>query len=71
MSLPNTSTRYELIRKLGEGTFGVVYLARDRRTGENVAVKKIRLEGEDEGIPSTALREVCLLRELKHGNIVK
>lgn len=34
-------------------------------------MKKIRLESEDEGIPSTAIREISLLKELNHPNIVK
>ena len=67
--------RYQKIEKpgsnLGEGTYGVVYKAKDRQTDEIVALKRIRLEVEDEGIPSTALREISLLRELKHDNIVE
>lgn len=55
---------------MGEGTYGVVYKARDKTTGENVALKKIRLEGDDEGVPSTALREISLLKELSHPNVV-
>jgi cyclin-dependent kinase 1 len=55
---------------LGEGTYGVVYKARDIKTNEIVALKRIRLEVEDEGIPSTALREISILRELDHINIV-
>jgi len=42
------------------GTYGVVYKAKDRVTGEIIALKKIRLEAEDEGIPSTAIREISL-----------
>jgi hypothetical protein len=53
------------------GTYGVVYKAREKATGEFVALKKIRLEVEDEGVPSTALREISLLKELKHPNIVE
>jgi cyclin-dependent kinase len=54
------------------GTYGVVYKARDIRTGQIVALKKIRLEAEDEGVPSTAIREISLLKELsKDDNIVK
>jgi hypothetical protein len=52
------------------GTYGVVYKAKDKMTGELVALKKIRLEGEDEGVPSTALREISLLKELQHPNVV-
>ena len=35
-----------------------------------MAMKKIRLESEDEGVPSTAIREISLLKELQHPNIV-
>lgn len=63
--------RYQKLEKIGEGTYGVVYKARDRVTNEVVALKKIRLEEEDEGIPSTAIREISLLKELQHPNIVR
>jgi len=43
---------------------GVVYKARDKLTNEMIALKKIRLEHEDEGIPSTAIREISLLKEV-------
>ncbi|KAJ1341100.1 hypothetical protein BSLG_004302 [Batrachochytrium salamandrivorans] len=62
---------YEKMEKIGEGTYGVVYKAKDKITGDTVALKKIRLETEDEGVPSTAIREISLLKELKHPNIVK
>jgi serine/threonine protein kinase len=48
-----------------------VFKARDKQTNEIIALKRIRLEVEDEGIPSTALREISLLRELTHPNIVQ
>ncbi|CAI5720096.1 unnamed protein product [Peronospora destructor] len=63
--------RYQKLEKVGEGTYGVVYKAKDRVTGEVIALKKIRLEAEDEGIPSTAIREISLLKELQHCNIVR
>lgn len=53
------------------GTYGVVYKARDVTTNQIVALKKIRLEAEDEGVPSTAIREISLLKELKDDNIVR
>jgi hypothetical protein len=59
------------IEKIGEGTYGVVYKAKDKATNAIVALKKIRLETEDEGVPSTAIREISLLKELRHPNIVK
>ena len=63
--------RYQKMEKIVEGTYGVVYKAKDRVTGEIIALKKIRLEAEDEGIPSTAIREISLLKELQHPNIVR
>jgi len=63
--------RYKKIEKVGEGTYGVVYKSEDTQTGAIVALKKIRLEHEDEGIPSTSIREISLLKELNHPNIVR
>ncbi|TFK24462.1 Pkinase-domain-containing protein [Coprinopsis marcescibilis] len=63
--------RYAKLEKVGEGTYGVVYKAKDNNTNTIVALKKIRLEAEDEGVPSTAIREISLLKELKDDNIVK
>ncbi|EMS57141.1 Cyclin-dependent kinase A-2 [Triticum urartu] len=62
---------YEKVEKIGEGTYGVVYKAKDRYTNETTALKKIRLEQEDEGVPSTAIREISLLKEMQHRNIVR
>ena len=61
---------YEKLEKVGEGTYGVVYKARNRISGGHVALKKIRLDTEYEGVPSTAIREISLLRELRHPNVV-
>jgi len=63
--------KYAKIEKLGEGTYGIVYKAKNRETGEIVALKRIRLDSEDEGVPCTAIREISLLKELKHPNIVR
>ena len=63
--------KYEKLEVIGEGTYGVVYKARDTESNEIYALKKIRLESEDEGIPSTAIREIALLKELQHPNIVR
>ena len=42
----------------------------DKETGGIYALKKIRLESEEEGIPSTAIREISILKELAHPNVV-
>ena len=63
--------RFKKVDKLGEGTYGVVYKAIDKNTGEIVALKKIRLEKEDDGVPSTAIREISLLKNLNHPNCVE
>lgn len=64
--------RYERMERIGEGTYGVVFKARDNVQKDTVALKKIKLENEDEGVPSTAMREISILKELQpHPNIVK
>ncbi|RKP23620.1 kinase-like domain-containing protein [Syncephalis pseudoplumigaleata] len=65
------SDNYQKLEKIGEGTYGVVYKAKEIATGRTVALKKIRLDSEDEGVPSTAMREISVLKELKHTNIVE
>jgi len=62
--MSNSMDQYEKLEKIGEGTYGKVYKARCRKTGQLVALKKTRLEMEEEGVPSTALREVSLLQML-------
>lgn len=61
---------FEFITQIGEGTYGQVYKARDKRAGVLVALKKVRLENEKEGFPVTAVREIKILRQLNHKNIV-
>lgn len=61
--------RYITSEKVGKGTYGVVFKAKDKKTGELVALKTIQLD-EDEGIPSTAVREIALLKYLRHPNVV-
>ncbi|KAE8623602.1 hypothetical protein XENTR_v10005672 [Xenopus tropicalis] len=60
---------YIKLDKLGEGTYATVFKGRSKLTGNLVALKEIRLEHE-EGAPCTAIREVSLLKNLKHSNIV-
>lgn len=52
------------------GTYGQVYKARDVESDQLVALKKVRLENEREGFPITAVREIKILRQLNHKNIV-
>ena len=66
-------SRYEKISFLGEGQFATVYKAKDVVTGNIVAVKKIKLGSRSEakdGINRTALREIKLLQEIQHDNII-
>lgn len=60
---------FQQLEKLGEGTYATVFKGRNRHTGEFVALKEIHLDSE-EGTPSTAIREISLMKELKHENIV-
>ncbi|KAG0256190.1 Cyclin-dependent kinase 10 [Mortierella polycephala] len=61
---------FEKLNKIGEGTYGVVYRAKDKRTNEIVALKRIRMERENDGLPISSLREIKLLKTLRHDNIV-
>ena len=54
--------KYEKLEKIGEGTYGTVFKAKNRESGEIVALKRVRLDDDDEGVPSSALREICLLK---------
>ncbi|KAG8756538.1 kinase subunit of RNA polymerase II carboxy-terminal domain kinase I [Serendipita sp. 396] len=71
---PTRSTKseelYKILTQVGEGTFGKVYKARNQVNGTHVALKRIRMEGERDGFPVTAMREIKLLQSLKHENVV-
>ncbi|KAL9623257.1 MAG: hypothetical protein Q9160_002364 [Pyrenula sp. 1 TL-2023] len=62
---------YEFLGKLGEGTFGEVSKAKSTKTGALVALKKILMHNEKDGFPITALREIKLLKQLDHVNVLK
>ncbi|KJE90631.1 protein serine/threonine kinase [Capsaspora owczarzaki ATCC 30864] len=69
----NRSDVYERLDFLGEGQFATVYRARNKSTGEIVAIKKINLgkmEDAQNGLNRTALREIKLLQELHHTNVI-
>ncbi|KAI1705676.1 protein kinase domain-containing protein [Ditylenchus destructor] len=63
--------KYKIVSQVGEGTYGQVYKALERNSDRVVALKKVRLENEKEGFPITAVREIKILRQLDHQNIVK
>ena len=66
---PSVSDRYEKIGRIGEGTYGVVYKARDKQTGGICALKRCLPHHEaSDGFPQTTLREITILRELSHHN---
>ncbi|OXB63653.1 hypothetical protein ASZ78_008968 [Callipepla squamata] len=62
--------KFDIIGIIGEGTYGQVYKAKDKDTGELVALKKVRLDNEKEGFPITAIREIKILRQLIHRSVV-
>uniref|UniRef100_A0A667X7P5 Cyclin dependent kinase 10 n=1 Tax=Myripristis murdjan TaxID=586833 RepID=A0A667X7P5_9TELE len=62
---------FEKLNRIGEGTYGIVYRARDTKSDEIVALKKVRMDKEKDGIPISSLREITLLLRLRHPNIVE
>lgn len=62
--------KFEILGKIGEGIYGTVFKAQDRKSKQLVALKKVKMEREEEGVPSTAIREIAILRDLDHENII-
>uniref|UniRef100_A0A914HXZ0 cyclin-dependent kinase n=1 Tax=Globodera rostochiensis TaxID=31243 RepID=A0A914HXZ0_GLORO len=62
---------FEKIRQLGEGTYGVVYEGQDKRLGQTVALKQIRLNLKKEGVSVSVMREIQSLMDIEHENIVR
>lgn len=62
---------YERLNQIEEGSYGVVFRARDKQTGDIVALKKLKLDEEKNGFPITALREVYSLMTCRHENVVR
>jgi len=62
---------YERITKIGQGTFGEVFKCRCKSTGKLVAIKRIIMEQEREGFPITALREIKMLKLMRHVNVTE
>lgn len=61
---------FEYLNRIEEGTYGVVFRARDKRTNEHVALKKLKMEKEKQGFPITSLREINTLLKGQHENVV-
>ncbi|KAG1826126.1 Pkinase-domain-containing protein [Suillus subaureus] len=62
---------YERLNQIEEGSYGVVFRARDKETGDIVALKKLKLDEEKHGFPITALREINALMSCHHDNVVR
>ena len=58
------------LNRVGEGTYGIVYRARDTKTNELVALKRVRMEKEKDGLPVSGLREISILMSCNHENVV-
>ncbi len=71
----NPPNKYLKLKEIGQGTYGVVYLGKREEDMEDedfqkFAIKKIRMGNLDDGVSVAALREIKMLQELKHENIV-
>lgn len=62
---------YSVLSKVGEGTYASVFLARNVKTGEKVAIKKIKVANSSDGMDMSAIREVKVLQELRHPNVIR
>uniref|UniRef100_A0A0K0CZM5 cyclin-dependent kinase n=1 Tax=Angiostrongylus cantonensis TaxID=6313 RepID=A0A0K0CZM5_ANGCA len=65
---------FQKLHRIGEGTYGIVYCARDSKSGQVVALKKVRVDTKmsaQVGISDSALREIALLKRFRHENIVE
>lgn len=60
----------KILRLIGDGTYGMVFSALDKESGDTVALKKIKMEQETQGFPVTAIREMKILKALGHENII-
>jgi serine/threonine protein kinase len=62
---------YEPIEVIGQGAYGKVVKAIDKQTNQFVAIKQLKTQSTEEGIPQTTLREITFLKDLDHPNIVQ
>nr|XP_033325823.1 cyclin-dependent kinase 20-like [Megalopta genalis] len=63
--------RYVIIEKIGEGAQGIVLKACDTLEDKNVALKKLFLKNVENSISTSIMREMKILQQLKHHNIIK
>lgn len=69
---PEWLQQYDLIGKIGEGTYGLVFLAKIKSNrSKSIAIKKFKQSKDGDGVSPTAIREIMLLREISHDNVVK
>jgi cell division cycle 2-like protein len=61
---------YKFLNRVAEGTYGVVFRAEDKKSGEICALKRLKMEKEREGFPITSLREIVTLLKAKHENVI-
>ena len=62
---------FERLNSIEEGSYGVVFRAKDKQTGDIVALKKLKLDEEKQGFPITALREIKILKLFMHPHIIR
>ncbi|OIR58313.1 MAG: CMGC/CDK/CDK7 protein kinase [Amphiamblys sp. WSBS2006] len=62
--------RYQPVKKIGEGTYAVVFLGIDTVTGNTVAIKTVKMTGQSAGVEISAVREIVFLSKIKHPNVV-
>ena len=63
--------KWEKQTKIGSGCYGNVYKGIDKTTSQQIAIKKIKAPMEEDGIPTEILREIVILRNIEHPNVIK
>ena len=63
--------KYDIICEIGTGNYGTVYKVQDKKSKEFYALKRIKMDDETQGVPATTIREIAILKDIDHPNIVK